>query len=101
MNQTEFLKPKEGLSKTGEEQVGPQGVLSPKEAMEICKIRQEALEGLKHVITLKFYHQITEKLSQEKLAFEKLLNLETAKQTVLSQYSFVLNPYYFEQKFIQ
>lgn len=98
MQTQEQLKTTEVISQTTEDNtVSPTG-LNKTETEKIYYFRQGLLEKIRSIIGLKFYHQISEKLENEKSIFEKLLNLEDVKQDFLSHYSFVLNPHYFEQQ---
>jgi len=74
--------------------------LTTKQAETIFKTREKALESIKSSINLKTYYVIAEKLNQEKLAFEKLLNVTARKEQQAAQYSFALDSQFFEQKFI-
>lgn len=71
-----------------------------KQAHEIINARKLALDSIKQRINLKTYYSIAEKLNQEKLAFEKLLNVTAHKQQQSAQYSFALDSQFFEQKFL-
>jgi hypothetical protein len=51
-------------------------------------------------VGLKFYYRAAEKIKQEEETLKRFLRIESAKQTVLADYSFVLDPAYFEQKFL-
>jgi hypothetical protein len=75
--------------------------LTRAEADNIYNFRRSGLETLRSAISLKFFHQISEKLEKEKQKFAELLLWKDHKQDALSNYSFVLNPYYFEQKFLK
>jgi hypothetical protein len=66
---------------------------------ELFLERQSDLETIRPALCLKFYNEISDKLQVEKKRFEQLLNLQDKKREILSRYTFVLNPYYFEQKF--
>ena len=99
MNQPEILKSPEQLPATSQENHSPEGSLTKAEVEEVYAKRQSFLGKIRADISLKFYHQVSDKLNREKKQFEQLLNWEDNKQEVLSRYSFVLNPYYFEQKF--
>ena len=73
--------------------------ITKEEVDQLYVQRKTSLEGIRNAICLKFYYTISEKLDQEKKFFERILHIEDTKQEALSHYSFVLNPYYFEQKF--
>lgn len=62
--------------------------------------RHKDLETIKQWVGLKFYYRTAEKVKLEELALRKLLNREEIKRSILSEYSFVLDPLYFEQKFL-
>lgn len=68
------------------------------EADKICAERNIVLDKLRPWISLSFYNRLSEKLGQEKTQFQALLNIDDARKQMLAQYSFVLNPSYFEQK---
>jgi len=96
----ELLKSKEHISRQSNEAKTTPDSISRQETEEIYSFRKKSLETIRAVVCLKFYNEINEKLDNEKLAFEKLLNWQDAKTELLANYSFVLNPYYFEQKFL-
>jgi hypothetical protein len=67
----------------------------------LYKHRKEQLESIKNHIYLKFYYQIEEKLKKEQQVLMDILDGKLGKKKVLAQYSFVLDPQYFEQKFFK
>jgi len=75
-------------------------VLSADAVTALYQTRQADLETLKKWVGLKFYYRAAEKIKQEETSLKRLLRLEDAKQAILSDYSFVLDPAYFEQKFL-
>lgn len=99
MNKPEILKPKDIAFSASEELHAAQNSLTKTEVEEIYSHRQSCLEKARLMVSLEFYHQIREKLEEERRFFERLLHWEDAKEDLLSHYSFVLNPRYFEQKF--
>ncbi len=99
MNKPEILKPKDIAFSVSEELPAVQNSLTKAEVEEIYSHRQSCLKKARLVVSLEFYHQIRGKLEEEKKLFERLLHWEDAKENLLSHYSFVLNPRYFEQKF--
>jgi hypothetical protein len=76
-----------------------QSALSQGQVNELFAMRQQDLETIKAWIGLKFYYRAAEKVKQEEERLRKLLNFQQTKQTLLSEYSFVLDTAYFEQKF--
>jgi hypothetical protein len=100
MNQNELLKSSETLSTQENKPETVKEELSKAEVETIYTQRQKLLEKARGIISLKFYYEISDKLENEKKQFEKLLNWQTSRDEALSHYSFVLNPYYFEQKFL-
>lgn len=100
MNKTELLKSTETLAVGSQETETNSGFITKAEVETIYQHRQSLLEEVHTSVCLKFYNEIGEKLKNEKRQFEQLLNWQDAKQEALSHYSFVLNPYYFEQKFL-
>lgn len=62
--------------------------------------RRQTLRQIKNQVSLKFYYSVEEKIKREEEQIKTLLRLEEHKQKVLSAYSFVLDPRYFEQKFL-
>lgn len=61
--------------------------------------RTSALEQLKDRISLKSYYEILEKLNQEKETANSMLLTAIERQETLAEYSFILDPAYFEQQF--
>lgn len=74
--------------------------LTQQEIDGLYKERIQQLETIKDSIGLKFFYVITEKLQTEKKTLEKLLNVAYAKKQDQDQYSFILDPQFFEQKFL-
>ena len=74
--------------------------LSAEQVRELYEARQRDLETMKQWVGLKFYYRAAEKIKQEEANLKKLLRLETVKQGILAEYSFVLDSAYFEQKFL-
>lgn len=62
--------------------------------------RNNELEKLKTNLSLKRFYAVSEKIDKEKQALIKLLDLQTNRDKILSEFSFVLDPAYFEQKFL-
>ena len=100
MNQNELLKSSESIQSSAEDAITDNPALTKAEAEHVYTTRQDSLEQIRPLICLKFYHEISEKLERERRQFDRLLHIEDKKQDVLSRYTFVLNPYFFEQKFI-
>ncbi len=75
--------------------------LSEAKLAQTISHRQKDLESIKQWVGLKFYYRASEKIKAEEAALRKLLNREEVKRSVLSEYSFVLDPLYFEQKFLK
>jgi hypothetical protein len=67
-----------------------QSALSQGQVNELFAMRQQDLETIKAWIGLKFYYRAAEKVKQEEERLRKLLNFQQTKQTLLSEYSFVL-----------
>ena len=99
MEERELLKFKETVISVHEEPKTREGSLSKAEVEEIRDYRQRALQKIRGIVSLNLYLRIKEKLEVEKHLLERLLHWENTKQDVLSHYSFVLDPRYFEQKF--
>ena len=77
-----------------------EGSLTAEAVTSLYQTRQADLETMKKWVGLKFYYRAVEKIKQEEQALRRLLRLEDAKQSILADYSFVLDPAYFEQKFL-
>lgn len=101
MMKEETLKSPETLAAGAEEPQTSSPSITKAEVETIYTGRKNLLEEIRPVVCLKFYNDIGEKLENEKRQFEQLLNWRDARDEVLSHYSFVLNPYYFEQKFLE
>lgn len=67
---------------------------------ETIAIRTGQLEALSGKISRKRSFQLEEKIRQERAELETLLDIQKRKQTISDQYSFILDPAYFEQKLI-
>ncbi len=97
---TELLQSAEMPAAVSQETKANSSSITTAEAETIYRQRQGNLEEIRSLVCLKFYNEIGEKLKNEKRQFEQLLNWQDARDEALSNYSFVLNPYYFEQKFL-
>jgi len=99
MEEQEKLPNKEVELESRTEQGPASPSISIKEVEALYADRKKLIEELKPFVYRKLYNDMSEKVEFEKEQFEKLLNWQSAKEEVLSHYSFVLNPYFFEQKF--
>lgn len=75
--------------------------LTQKQIDELYSERLKTLDSIKANISLKFYYVIAEKLQTEKKTLEALLNVAFVKKQDHDQYSFILDPQFFEQKFLK
>ena len=64
----------------------------------ILVTRAKLLSDLKPFVSLSFYYQLSEKLKTEEKRYKALFERAARERKTLKQYSFVLNPVYFEQK---
>jgi len=96
----EKLSPSEIPAATEQLPLATEGSLTAEAVTSLYKARQNDLETIKKWVGLKFYYRAAEKIKQEEQALRRLLRLEDAKQSILADYSFVLDPAYFEQKFL-
>ncbi len=101
MKKNELLQLNEKIKPLGKSQPEDKNVLSQKKINKLFINRVHTLESIKPFICLNFYHSIKEKVQREEQSLLKVLNYETNKNEVLKKYSFVLNPQYFEQKFLK
>ncbi len=72
--------------------------LSDLEVTQLFSARKKKLEPLKNLLSLKFYYAVAEKIHGEELQFRKLLHIEHERRENNSQFSFILDSQYFEQK---
>lgn len=100
MTTQETLKSRETFTSSSKESQAVYPAITKEEVLAIYTERKKHLNEVRSIICLKFYNAIDEKLENEKRQFEQLLNFQDAREEALSHYSFVLNPCYFEQKFI-
>jgi hypothetical protein len=98
----EQLKPNEQIRQEPEAETAADTGASLSESVisDLFAARRQQLDTVKQWISLKFFYQAAEKVKREEAALRKLLDLEQAKQTILAEYTFVLDPVYFEQKFL-
>ena len=78
----------------------PGGTLSEQQITELLTQQQTMLGQLQAKVSRKFYFALEERLQEQRQQFIKLLQWDTGKQTIQSRYSLVLDPQYFEQKFL-
>ena len=74
--------------------------VSPQSVAEFTTARQAALAQLQPQISRALYDRIAAKLAAEATDAAALLTADKATQARLAHYSFVLDPQYFEQKFL-
>ena len=60
--------------------------------------RHAALEALKHLVSPNFFEYVHEKIAHEEEALLMILHGKVRTQEALSEYSFVLDERYFEQR---
>lgn len=97
----ELLRSQERLKISPKEKINNRNTLSLNSIKTLFIARKKALEEVKPYICLKFYYFIAEKIQQEERNLLKILNLETKKARNLKKYSFILDPNYFQQKFLK
>jgi len=73
---------------------------TPEIAAALFEHRLAEAEQLQPFISLKFFYSLKEKIVREQAAARKLLKIEENKQEILDNYSFILNPAYFEQRLL-
>ena len=66
----------------------------------ILQARFEILESIRSVISVKFFDRILAKLKQEEMKAAELSGASRDKQKHQERYSHVLDPQYFEQRFL-
>lgn len=66
----------------------------------VLDARFDTLKSLKGILSLRFYERIDEKLKQEELTAMELSGAASDQQKRQRRYSHVLDPQYFEQRFL-
>ena len=79
---------------------GESPMLSPNDFKPVLESRQSMLESLREVLSVKFYDRISGKLKEEESRALELSGLSRDKQKSRARYSHVLDPQYFEQRFL-
>jgi hypothetical protein len=98
---TEKLKPTESAHENQAIEIKHNETsLTPESAQQMFEQRLAQTEAMHPFISLKFFYQVKEKVIREQGMARKLLKIEEDRQEKLDQFSFVLNPSYFEQKLI-
>jgi hypothetical protein len=92
----ETLKPIESTQPSSSPR-DPRQPLTLEEVQVVIKERKVLLKNIQSSIGKKYYYRLEEKIDSEQAAFENILNLESNKQQILSEYSFILDPQYFDQ----
>lgn len=101
MQKPENLKPAEKLLPAQNSEVLSQEAGLNQQQIELLfQARKQELLSLKPLLSLKLHHQIEEKLNAEKTALFSLLKLIDQTALWRRRYSFILDPQYFEQKFL-
>ena len=82
----------------------PVPVGSPAIAMndfrKVLDTRLRMLEALEGIVSMRFYARVADKLKQEEAKAAELSGASQDKQKRQARYSHVLDPQYFEQKFL-
>ena len=82
----------------------PVPVGSPAIAMndfrKVLDTRLTMLESIKEIVSMRFYDRVADKLKQEEAKAAELSGASQDKQKRQARYSHVLDPQYFEQKFL-
>lgn len=99
MNQ-EHLQPQETSAKGHGDESRSGQTLTEATMASICAAREVRLARIQGVVCRKLYTEIQEKLAAERAQFLAILSHEGARTKALARYSFVLNPHFFEQKFL-
>lgn len=99
MQKPELIQHQETIKPQTQESPMAEGGLSIDAVSRLYGSRLGNLERLRPLISLKLYYGVVEKLEQEKAQLLRFLRWEDTKQDILSNYSFVLDTSYFEQKF--
>ena len=99
MNQ-ETIKPSEQLPQIPVHIEMPSGVLTDDSVGIVMKNRNESLLNLRQYISRKLYYVLEEKLKQETAEFAKLLDHAYGRQKAQAKFTLVLDPNYFEQRFM-
>ena len=97
----EIINSSEFANLAGNTELEPSSTeFTPEIAAVMFEERLAETEQLQPFISLKFFYFVKEKIIREQAASRKLLKIEENKQEILDNYSFILNPAYFEQKLL-
>jgi len=96
----ETLKPHELISKRSAIESSGHVKLNGQKISALIQSRKEILENIKDGISRKIYFQIEEKINREEKQLKEILDWQEGRQSVLAKYSFILDPHYFEQEFL-
>ena len=94
---------RENIRPTEERNEPPVPVLAEYRIIEqvtkVIEARQVQLEEIKHVVSLKFFHDASEKLNRERDNVNEFILGNESKQERARLYSHILSETYFEQLF--
>ncbi len=75
-------------------------VLSEQKITELTERQEAKLQELRPVLSRKLFFALEEKLIWEQKELRRLLDLQLGRASRQAKYSHVLDPQYFEQKFL-
>ncbi|HYV33924.1 MAG TPA: hypothetical protein VE973_03700 [Candidatus Limnocylindria bacterium] len=96
----EILKISEKPKKTATESLAAVVNFDEEQIQTAIAPRKALLESIKAEITLKSYYTLEEKILVEEKRLNDILDIKRGRQSRLAKYSFILNPSYFEQEFL-
>ena len=100
MSNNEILKPLEKIIFSPENSDNKASAPTVKQVQIMFEKRKQDLEDLRLLVSVNFNKKMVKKIKQEEQQFLEIFNLARHKKQVLQKYSFVLDPQYFEQKFL-
>ena len=74
--------------------------LTEQTIQQLADARLASLAEFKNIVGRKFYYAVEDRLQQQQNELRQLLDWQQGKRQKLANYSFILPPQYFEQKFL-
>ncbi len=96
----EILQPTDSGTKISNEILVKLNAFGEEQISELITSRKQLLESIKNQISLKAYYLMEEKILKEETRLKEILDIKKGRQRQLSKFTFILDPRFFEQEFL-
>ena len=92
-------KPNKAIITSQDDSISSQN-LTEDQILALSEARKNALEQIKSQISRKIYYQIEEKLLFEQNRLQEILDWQQGRSAKQAKYTYILDPHFFEQEFL-